>query len=134
MKTFKKASVGFIALFISFEVSKAYAISPSLESIVTLANQSSCYQHSWKGRGVAPLGYIQGVTLTYARSLCRLKMQTPLSDILCSRATNNSTKDALTYYHDKFKKIKLTINESGVEALRATYTLGVGLGMRESSG
>ena len=46
---------------------------PYVDQIKTMASNSDCANTSWASRGRAPIGYIKGVTLSYARSLCRLK-------------------------------------------------------------
>lgn len=100
-----------------------------INEIQTIAQNSTCASYSWAGRGRAPAAYIKGMTLTYARSLCRLKTTmaapTALVNIL-SVSAGSSSVDALALYGIS--------SASGEEALRALYTLGVGLGMRESSG
>lgn len=74
------------------------------------------------------------MALTYARSLCREKEETALGMLLSAKSVGNTTKDALAYYASTFANIPIGINTQGAEALRALYTLGIGLGMRESSG
>lgn len=105
-----------------------------VEAISDLAKESSCSKYSWKDRGRAPSGYIKGVTLSFARSLCRLKSQSALSTLLSRADTRNDAKDALTHYQAVFSNFSIPTMNSGEEPLRALYTLGMGLGMRESSG
>lgn len=111
---------------------------PYVDQVKELVAGSSCANYSWKSRGRAPLGYVKGVALSFARSLCRLKKseQTPsaLAKILSQANTGNASKDALAHYQSNFSSISLPINTAGVEPLRAVYVLGMGLGMRESSG
>jgi hypothetical protein len=97
---------------------------------------SSCSSRSWKGRGRAPSGYVQGMAFTFARSLCREKSATPskLIRIMSQADSRNDRTDALAHYHSIFANAGIRTNISGEEALKATYTLGIGLGMRESSG
>jgi hypothetical protein len=106
---------------------------PYIDQIKLLAGNSSCASFSWAGRGRAPAGYIKGVALSYARSLCRLKENTAVSRIL-SGASGSATKDALAHYQSSFSAIPISVSTAGTEPLRALYTLGMGLGMRESSG
>jgi hypothetical protein len=100
-----------------------------IEAVESIAENSSCATYSWSGRGKAPKGYIKGMALTFARSYCRLKTSllapTNLVNVLSAAAGSTST-DALAWYGLSFN--------AGEEALRTLYTLGVGLGMRESSG
>jgi hypothetical protein len=107
------------------------------QQVKDLSGISSCSKYSWKNRGRAPAGYIKGVALNFARSLCRLKMiapPSPLASILSAADTHNANKDALTHYQDIFATKHMNTNTSGEDPLLALYTLGLGLGMRESSG
>lgn len=95
------------------------------ESIKEIAKASSCANYTWPGRGHVPLGYIEGVAVTYAKNLCDLKNKKPttLSMIIPNMA---SSSDAFAYYG---------INPSGdVARLRSLFSLTLGLGVRESSG
>lgn len=113
-------------------VSTSYA-----QQIKTLAGNSSCLKTSWKDRGRAPAGYVKGVALSFARSLCRTKaLGTPpaITKILASSASGNAARDVLSHYKSIFASAGIPTNRSGEDAVRAVYTLGIGLGMRESSG
>lgn len=105
--------------------------------IISIAARSDCIKYKWKNRGQAPAGYIKGLSLSFARSLCRLYSKGSLlsPSLLMSKAnTNNSSIDALSWYESTFDKLNLGIDENGPETLRSLYTLATGLGMRESSG
>ncbi|MGZ3773293.1 MAG: hypothetical protein ACXVCY_05890 [Pseudobdellovibrionaceae bacterium] len=107
------------------------------QQIKDLAKNSACSKYSWRSRGRAPVGYVKGVALTFARSLCRIKVTgTPpaAAHILSSASSGNTSKDALSYYKNIFASAGIHVNTAGDEAVRAIYTLGLGLGMRESSG
>jgi hypothetical protein len=100
------------------------------EDIISIAMNSSCANYSWANRGRAPAAYIKGMGLTFARSFCRLKKAELLPNSLASligRTAGNPSTDALAHYAINFAT-------AGSEPLRALYTLGIGLGMRESSG
>ena len=109
-----------------------------VEYIKDLAASSACSKYSWKNRGRAPVGYIKGVALSFARSLCRLKRVDEHSTLsihtILAKASGSSQKDALSHYSSQFQFLDLKINEGGEEPLKAIYVLGMGLGMRESSG
>ena len=96
------------------------------DQISLLAERSDCSRANWRDRGSAPMGYIKGLAISYARSFCRFKMGSPIGQIMASANTDNTFKDALAYYGFR--------TNPGIGALRAVYTLGIGLGMRESSG
>lgn len=120
------------------EIQASISLGPYIDHIKELASSSTCASYSWKNRGRAPAGYIKGVALSFARSLCRLKVSeqapTPLIAIMSTADTHNDKKDALTHYENNFFKLPIQINFAGIEPLRAVYVLGMGLGMRESSG
>jgi hypothetical protein len=105
-----------------------------VDQIKQIAANSSCSNYSWKNRGRAPSGYIKGMALTYARSLCRAKASASVGLLLSAASTGNTAKDALAHYASTFAKIPIGITTQSGETLRALYTLGLGLGMRESSG
>ena len=107
------------------------------DQVKSIASSSTCAGYSWASRGKAPAGYIKGMALTYARSYCRLKTTeaapTALVNILSGSAAS-STTDALALYASTFSSLSMDVNTAGVGPLRSLYTLGIGLGMRESSG
>lgn len=86
-----------------------------LDGIKTLAANSSCAKVDWANRGVAPKGYIKGMALVYARSICNPHK------IVSSEVPGPKEKDALSYYGIK-------------PSNKNTYAFLIGLGMRESSG
>lgn len=114
--------------------STAFLDGPYIDKIKTLAGDSSCARTSWASRGRAPAGYIKGVTLSFARSLCRMKTKSVLSGIMSAARTSNAAKDALTHYQSTFASLGMPVSLAGEQSLRDLYTLGMGLGMRESSG
>lgn len=150
----KKTTTTIAALFVMLSTSAAFAADNSAveqdvlaysqavstsyaQQITTLAGNSACLKTSWKDRGRAPAGYIKGVALSFARSLCRTKaLGTPpaITKIIASSATGDTSRDALSWYKSIFASAGIPTNRSGEDAVRAVYTLGMGLGMRESSG
>ncbi len=106
------------------------------EKIQAVVKTSSCAAYSWKNRGRAPAGYVKGVALSYARSLCRAKnfSSSGVAKIMSLAETGIDRKDALTHYKNVLSLLGLQTNRAGDENLRNVYTLGLGLGMRESSG
>lgn len=104
--------------------------------IANLAGNSSCASYSWKNRGHAPAGYIKGVALSFARSLCREKgaPNSGLMKILAIPSINNTHKDVLSYYQSILSARGINTAVAGESAIHAVYSVGIGLGMRESSG
>ncbi len=111
--------------------------SPLIDEINSIVTNSSCASYSWKNRGRAPAAYMLGMAQTFARSYCRLlKSETSPSPFvtLLSHDAGDAKIDALSHYSEIFLKIPLNISTFKDETIRSLYTLGMGLGMRESSG
>lgn len=89
-------------------------------------SESACAKHSWASRGQAPIGYLKGMLRAYHQTLCRWKgPETTVAGVI-GQPVQALGRDALARY---------AISPGpGIETVRATYTLGIGLGMRESSG
>lgn len=87
----------------------------SKASIIAVAGTSSCSKIKWGNRGVAPKGYVEGMALVFARSICKP------SPAVSSPVKGSSSVDALAYYD---------ITPSNKNA----YGFLIGLGMRESAG
>ncbi len=101
-----------------------------VEEITSVAGSSACAKYRWKDRGSMPKGGLEGLTLTYARSLCSLK--DPFVQQVVKPVSSND-KDIFNHYAAEFKAAGLSVG-SEQERLRAIYTLMLGFSMRESSG
>ncbi len=99
-----------------------------------VAAQSAIASHNWNDRGVAPLGYIKGMALVYARVYCKLKSADPIAIEMAKADTGDAQHDALTHYAQEFNAAGMDNQSSGVDTLRHLFVLLIGLGMRESSG
>jgi len=108
--------------------------SGAVGDIVRIAQKSSCAHHGWKNRGRAPAAYMSGMALTFAKSLCRLRDGQSPASLKARKASRDTARDALAHYEKRFDSMRLEIDHSGPDTLRSLYTLGIGLGMRESSG
>lgn len=110
------------------KISKPNSVLPSetLEEIKVIASKSPVTKYPWKNRGIAPIGYIKGVAVTYAKSYYELKTKQKTAVEVMSQPLGKPEDDALAHY-------AITAN-SDTERLRAVFTLALGLGMRESSG
>lgn len=98
-----------------------------------LVSQSSCATYSWKDRGVATAGYVEGVARSFHRSFCRLNGPGSAANAatqLASQAIGPGTTDALSWYDRHISPPPTT----PVDRLKDLYVLELGLGMRESSG
>jgi hypothetical protein len=104
----------------------------AIDAIKNLAGTSACFKYSWKDRGQMPPGYIKGAALVFARAVCN---QTRSDVLVVSKAnTGDDAHDALSWYEPTFVALGMTNDVAGIATLRHTYTLLLGLGMRESSG
>lgn len=112
------------------------AAQASIQEIREVVQKSECAKYKWKNRGQAPVAYLEGIALSYAKAFCNL--EDPYVKIISkARALPESVadrKDALSWYNSNFKKIGLSNDETSVDTIRNTYTFLIGLGMRESSG
>ncbi len=98
----------------------------SLASIAAIATSSTCAKTNWNGRGRAPTGYIKGMALTYAKSVCETVIHADTGAVAMRQPFGDSRRDALAWYE---------LSDNGeMDRLRSVYVLGIGLGMRESSG
>ena len=118
-----------------------------LARIDELVNDSGLVTFSWKDRGVAPIGYLKGMALTYARVYCKYSLNPGEPEAWRDRFTvemakavepdaNNAT-DAVARHRATFLNWGADLNApygGGVPVLRALFTILFGLGMRESGG
>lgn len=124
-------------LLLSLLVSTAPAQAPSAaDQIAAIAANSSCARVDWNNRGLAPKAYMRGMALVFARAVCHAD-RADVQVVSSARATpgpaTNKT-DALTWYEARFAALGMSNATDGVDTLRHSYTLLIGLGMRESSG
>lgn len=105
---------------------------PTEQRILEIAANSSCARHNWKKRGVAPVGYIKGMALMYAKSFCDSRGPAGPAVTIMKQPLEGA-EDALVRYKDDLSQNGVDVNND-IERLRAIYTLAIGEGMRESSG
>jgi hypothetical protein len=109
--------------------------STAIDTIVGIAARSALARFNWKHRrGIAPLGYVKGMAVVFARVLCKLKDGDPAAMEMAKANTGNAHRDALAFYHDIFRAAGMANDVSGRDTLRHLFVLMIGLGMRESSG
>jgi hypothetical protein len=112
----------------------AAAATGPIETIKGIAAGSAIARFSWPGRGVAPIGYIKGMAVVFARVLCKLRAGDPAAVEMAKENTGNAARDALAHYDEVFRDLGMSNDASGPDTLRHLFVLLVGLGMRESSG
>jgi peptidoglycan LD-endopeptidase CwlK len=96
------------------------------QKIAEVVANSTIKRYFWLQRGYAPIGYIKGMAITYAKSYRELKRGEDTAAKVMSQELGSPNKDALAWYGIP--------GETAVDRLRSVYTLALGLGMRESSG
>ena len=104
------------------------------QDIISVAINSPVYHYEWEGRGRAHAGYIKGMALTYARVYSKFKTEDKFTLEMAKANTHDASKDALAWYAGIFDVMKMDNSKPGIDTLRHTWTLLLGLGMRESSG
>src|SRR5262245_6706649 len=103
-------------------------------TITGIAARSAIARFNWPGRGVAPIGYIKGMAVVFARMLCKLRAGDDAAVEMAKKNTGNAGKDVLAHYKDAFRGLGMSKDVDGADTLRHLFALMVGLGMRESSG
>ena len=108
--------------------------SEGVKALRKIASTSQCAAHSWAfHRGIAPRPYIEGVALVFARAVC----QPERADVqIVSAPVDDSphSDDALSVYKAEFAAAGMRNDKAGIDTLRHSYALLIGLGMMESSG
>jgi hypothetical protein len=80
---------------------------------------------------------MKGMALAFAQALCepgREDVQVASTRARGIAGGRPESSDALAWYEDEFRALGMANQSSGADTLRHTYTLLIGLGMRESSG
>jgi hypothetical protein len=103
------------------------------DHIMAIAVDSWIARYAWRDRGVAPIGFTQGMALAFASSYRRLQAGHP-AVIEMAKARTSSDKDALHVYKVQFDNLAMSNEQSGPDTLRHLYALMLGHSMRESSG
>lgn len=106
-----------------------------IDQITALAARSKIAAHGWKDDGgKAPLAYIKGMALVYARVYCKLKAGDPAVLEMAKAKSAGNNQDVLVFYDPIFVAAGLPNNGSGADILRHLFVLLTGVGVRESSG
>lgn len=95
--------------------------SSSIETLLLIAQGSRCARTNLSRKGIMPKGYIKGMALAYAKTVCRSKDPNDGFFQVVNQPLKSAYYDALAHY--------------GLQAsAKNLYTLLIGLGPRESSG
>lgn len=104
----------------------------TVDEITAIATNSACSKYSFKNRGRAPVPFLQGTSLVFARSVCNIN--TPTVALVASAKTTDVVEDVLAWYGPEFLSLGWANDIAGVDTLRHVYTFMIGLAMWESSG
>lgn len=107
---------------------------PHIAAIEAIGSASEIRSYAWKNRGRAPLGYVQGMALGYARMFCKLNAGDAAALEAAKAETADASKDALAHFRPEFAALAMSNQQAGSTTLRHLFVLLMGLGMRESSG
>jgi hypothetical protein len=95
--------------------------------IAAKAAASRCAKHFWKpNRGIAPVGYIRGMAMTYGKSFCERKSGADSAVRVIGSPLGDKSADTLAWY--KANGFPMS------DPLRDVYTLAIAEGMMESAG
>jgi peptidoglycan hydrolase-like protein with peptidoglycan-binding domain len=108
--------------------------SSDIAAVMMIASMSAIADYSWHDRGEAPIGYVQGIALSFAQTYQRLRAGGPAATDMAKANTHDDDTDALSWYNSNFQALGMSNETAGPDTLRHLYVLLMGLGMRESSG
>lgn len=108
----------------------------TIEKISSIAAASQCAAYEWKDRGVAPVAYMKGIAIVYARAVCHPERPDvkAASSPVAAPGKDAENSDGLSWYRSRFSAAGISKARNSKDYLRQTYVLLLGLGMRESSG
>ena len=128
-----RAVVAYLAGLLFFPgVGMAQTPSPD-QSIVDIASASSCNP---QGIDRGPAAYIRGMALVFAKAVCQPDRPDVrvVSEARHDPNTDAGKSDALNIFDSWFRRLGMPNETSGVDTLRHSYVLLLGLGLVESSG
>jgi hypothetical protein len=106
----------------------------TIQDIEDAAASSDVADLLWEDRGVAPIGYVQGMALAYATVVRKYERGDGAAYEMAKADTGNDDVDALALYRSEFQKHGMDNSRPGRRTLRHVFVFLLGLGMRESSG
>jgi hypothetical protein len=114
------------------EIIMAHA--PAVPLITTIAAHSPLAKFKWDVAGMAPIGYVKGMAVAFARAYCKLKLGVAAAIDMARPDIGDDERDALTHYRFSFIEHGMDNSHGGADVLRHLFVLMYGLGLRESSG
>jgi len=103
-----------------------------VDEICAHAKTSTIRSYPWRDRGVAALGYFQGMAVAYAHAVTELAANTPAATVM-TQPVGTPDRDVLAWYQPEITALGLGVATPS-DRLRVLFALMLGLGMRESSG
>ena len=117
---------------------------PAVADIFNLVDSSGLTSYNWTRRGVAPIGYLNGMALTYARVYCHYKLEPGEPENFRDRFAvkmakavapgANTTTDAVARFASQLQAFGANLSVDGLDVLRGVFVILFGLGMKESAG
>ena len=107
------------------------------KKITDLAAGSAAARFRWEvggGREVAPIGYIKGMALVFAKVHCKFKAGDAAALEMAKKSTGNAATDALARFNTEFAAAGMRNNVDGADTLRHLFVLMMAHAMRESGG
>lgn len=117
---------------------------PVVAQIFENVQDSPLRTYPWRAIGVAPLAYLKGMALTYARVYCHYRLEPgepenfrdPFTVKMAKAVAPNAdiTTDAVAKFAARLRGFGADLSIDGVDVLRGVFTILIGLGIRESGG
>jgi Uncharacterized protein conserved in bacteria (DUF2272)/Peptidase M15 len=110
-------------------------LQPCEQQVIDLVAKSKLPRSGWKDSSRAPLGYLNGMALTFARVYCKFKRGDWYA-LEMAKAPTKGTEgiDALAHLAWRFRRSNMPVAVDGADTLRHLFVMLFGLGMRESGG
>jgi hypothetical protein len=109
-----------------------------INQITNLAAKSKIAMYRWTDdngqKDRAPLAYIKGMAVVYARVYCKLQAKDAAAVEMAKKKTADTDVDVLAFYEPFFASVGMSNDMSGRNTLRHLFVLLVGVGVVESSG
>lgn len=118
---------------------------PVVAQIFENVQDSPLRTYRWSDdRGIAPLAYLKGMALIYARVYCHYRLEPgqpenfrdPFTVKMAKAVAPNAdiNTDAVAKFAARLRGFGADLSVDGINVLRGVFTILIGLGMRESSG
>lgn len=91
------------------------------------------FEFPWH-RGVAPVGYVKGMALCYARMLCKAQRGDPIATAMDVVVTDGHNQDALEWFKRELEAAAPPVDGEKYPQLFRLFVVLMGLGMQESTG